>query len=393
VPGDLPEPAETVLTFVDGRPYLREVGSETDPRPMEFETAIAQGWGMLDEPARGTVTTPTGLFEYIAQPVGTGEHRGVYVVALFRAAEMEEVNRTVSAATGVALIALVVGSILAWRQASSVLRPVASVTSTAHTISETDLSRRLPVRGDDEIARLAATFNGVLDRLESAFMTQRAFLDDAGQELRTPITVITGQLELLEDDPERRRATLRLVMDELDRMTRIVNDLLLLAKAQQTDFLRLDTVDVAMLTDEVQSKAGNLGDRRWEADATGHGAIVGDRQRLTEALMQLADNAVKHTPTGGAIAIGSSVSEGTASFWVRDEGTGIALSEQERIFARFSRAGARGEGAGLGLAIVRAIAEAHHGSVSVQSATGKGATFTITVPVDQPLPADDGGPP
>jgi signal transduction histidine kinase len=390
LPTDPPEPAETDFTFVNGWPQMREVGDRAVAPPLEFDVASAQGWGKLDHQERGVLTTADGTYEYLAAPIeGPSPARGVYAVALFRDAEMQEVNQAVDAAIGVALIALLVGSILAWSLASRVLRPVAAVTQTARSITGSDLSRRVPVRGNDEIARLAATFNDVLDRLESAFVAQRAFLDDAGHELRTPITIVTGQLELLQDDPARREETLALVMDELDRMTRIVNDLLLLAKAQRPDFLRLDTVDVATLTAEVASKAATLGDRRWEQEAAGRGVIVADRQRLTEALMQLADNAVKHTAPGAAIAIGSSVTNGAALIWVRDEGVGIAPAEQERIFDRFTRGAdvRRGEGAGLGLAIVRAIAEAHHGSVSVRSAPGQGATFTIQVPVDQPIGA------
>jgi signal transduction histidine kinase len=388
LPTDPPEPAETDLTFVDGEPHMREVGDPKVAPPFEFADAVTLAFGTVDDRVRGAITTATGTYEYIAAPIdGGGDHQGVYAVALSRAAELDEVSRAVAAASGVALIALLVGSVLAWRLATRVVRPVAAVTDTARTISETDLSQRIPVHGDDEIARLAATFNGVLDRLESAFVAQRAFLDDAGHELRTPITIVTGQLELLEDDPSRRQEALALVMDELDRMTRIVNDLLLLAKAQRADFLRLDTVDVAALTDEVVAKVSALGDRRWEREVVGCGVIVGDRQRLTEALMQLADNAVKHTRPGAGVAIGSSVTSGTARFWVRDEGAGIPLAEQERIFERFSRGsdGRRGEGSGLGLAIVRAIVEAHHGSVSVLSTPGEGATFTVTVPVDQPV--------
>jgi signal transduction histidine kinase len=269
------------------------------------------------------------------------------------------------------------------------LHPVVEVTRTAQGISETDLSRRIPVSGSDEISTLAETFNDMLDRLESAFSTQRAFLDDAGHELRTPITVITGQLELLEDDPERRRETIALVMSELDRMARIVNDLLLLAKAQQPDLLRFDSVDVETLTGEILSKARNLTDLPWRSTAVGRGVIIADRQRLTEAMMQLADNAVKHAPEA-QLSLGSSVANGLARFWVSDTGPGVAAGEQERIFLRFSKSGGdrRREGAGLGLAIVRAIAEAHHGRVEVESVPGEGSTFTIVVPVDQPLPEE-----
>ena len=110
---------------------------------------------------------------------------------------------------------------------------------TARSISETDLTRRIPVSGRDEIAELARTFNAMLDRLEAAFATQRAFVSDASHELRTPITIVRGHLELLGDDPQERRETIALVTDELDRMSRFVDDLLLLAKAERDDFLRV----------------------------------------------------------------------------------------------------------------------------------------------------------
>ena len=118
-------------------------------------------------------------------------------------------------------------------------RPAAALGDTARSISETDLSRRIPVTGNDEIAELARTFNAMLDRLERAFATQRAFVSDASHELRTPITIVRGHLELLGDDPEERRETVALVTDELDRMSRFVDDLLLLARAEREDFLRV----------------------------------------------------------------------------------------------------------------------------------------------------------
>jgi len=386
---DPPGPNESDLAFVDGRTFIRT--PEDPPYRLEQDPALVAQWASLSHPATGEVDTPAGPVDFRAEPVSSEDgSRGVYVVAVFRNLERHDVDVATQAASGVALAALIVGSILAWTVTGRALRPVTAVTKTAQSISETDLTRRIPVKGDDEISRLAATFNDMLDRLESAFATQRAFLDDAGHELRTPITVITGQIELLEDDPDRRRETIGLVMGELDRMARIVNELLLLAKAEQPDLLRLDTVDVAPLTEEILSKAQSLSGRTWKAEAVGRGVIVADRQRLTEAVMQLADNAVKHTSEGDLI-LGSSVSGGVASFWVRDSGPGIPEEEQARIFSRFSKGkrDRRREGAGLGLAIVRAIAEAHHGTVEVQSAPGQGATFKITVPVDQPLPPQD----
>jgi signal transduction histidine kinase len=253
-------------------------------------------------------------------------------------------------------------------------------------LTRTRLERRIPERGSDEIAQLAATFNDMLDRLERAFSMQRRFLDDAGHELRTPITIVRGHLEFLEEDPEQRQRTVNLLLDELDRMGRIVDDLLLLGQADEPHFLELDLVNVADLTAELETKASALGKRDWRVEATGRGIIVADRHRLTQAIVQLAQNAVQHTQEDAEIALGSAVVPGEARFWVRDSGAGIAPEERERIFERFVRGsnGRRTGGAGLGLAIVRAIATAHEGRVELESAPGSGTTFTIVVPTDQP---------
>jgi signal transduction histidine kinase len=169
-------------------------------------------------------------------------------------------------------------------------------------------------------------------------------------------------------------------------MGRLVNDLLLLSRSQRPDFLTLATVDVAALTAEVHSKAEALGSQQWQIEKTGRGRIVADRQRLTQALIQLAENAAKHTPAGKPIRIGSSVQDGTAAFWVSDSGPGIRREDRNRIFERFGRGRGtrRLEGSGLGLTIVGAIAEAHGGEVALESEPGRGATFTISIPTEGP---------
>jgi signal transduction histidine kinase len=223
----------------------------------------------------------------------------------------------------------------------------------------------------------------MLDRLETAFATQRQFVDDAGHELRTPITIVRGHLELLsDDDPEDRRETVELVTDELDRMSRMVNDLLLLAKAEQPDFLRPEPVEIEALTAELHAKLAAIAPRVWRVESIGKGVIVADRQRLTQAVVQLAENATKHTDTGAIVVLGTLVADGEARIWVRDTGAGIPPEDQARIFSRFSRgsAGRRTEGAGLGLSIVAAIARAHGGRVELSSPPRQGATFTLVVP-------------
>jgi signal transduction histidine kinase len=337
------------------------------------------------------VDTPQGPVDYLAVPLRSdGKPRGVFVAAIFRDLERTETDPAIIGAAGVGAATLLIGSFLAWRMATMVLTPVKEVRDTALSISESDLRGRIDIQGEDEIAQLASTFNEMLDRLESAFAAQRRFIDDAGHELKTPITIIRGQLEVMGDDPEDRRRTLRLVMDELDRMSRFVNDLLLLARAERPDFLNLETVDVATLTDELRTKASSLGRRHWTVDNIGVGRIVADRQRLTQAVMQLAENATQHTGDGDHIALGSMVVNGEARFWVSDSGPGLSEDEQARVFDRFhrGRGARRSDGAGLGLSIVRAIAAAHHGRVELRSSPGEGATFTVMIPVDQPRRED-----
>jgi signal transduction histidine kinase len=330
---------------------------------------------------------------YLAVPIRGDGVNGAFVVVAALGTERDEIEDAVRLAAIVLVSVLLIACALAWLLAGRVLAPLQELGDTARAITETDLTRRIPVSGDDELAELARTFNAMLDRVESAFASQRTFVSDASHELRTPITIVRGHLELLGDDPEERRSTIALVTDELDRMSRFVNDLLLLAKAGRHDFLDIGDLELGALTDELLDKAVALAPRRWELEARGEALVRADRQRLTQAMVGLAQNAVQHTTDGDTIWIGSAVADGEARLWVRDSGPGVPLADQERIFERFARAQSsrrRSEGAGLGLAIVRAIAEAHHGRVELWSRPGAGATFTLVVPVEATGAADQG---
>jgi two-component system, OmpR family, sensor kinase len=374
-----------MITFVDGRPFRRS--RAVLPYRLDEDPELIARWGTLTQTDRGSVETPAGRVEYLAVPLQAGgRSAGVFVAAIFRDRADDDVHGAVLAAGAVGLAVLLLGSLLAWRLADRVVQPVTELTRTARAISETDLSRRIPQRGRDEVAQLASTFNDMVERLERSFASQRRFIDDAGHELRTPITIVRGHLELIEEEPAAQEQTLALVMDELERMSRIVEDLLLLTRREQPDFLATETVEVGALTDELHGKVAALAPGPWELESRGRGVIVADRQRLTQAVIQLAQNAVQYGPQGEPIVLGSSVEHGEAAFWVRDRGPGIPRSVQDEIFERFRRGafGRRTEGAGLGLAIVKAIAEAHHGRVELDSSEGAGATFRIVVPVDQP---------
>jgi signal transduction histidine kinase len=380
---NVPARNEAFLTFVGGEPYERS--RNVLPYRLDEDEALVERWSSITETDAGSVDTPGGTVRYLAMPIfADGEAKGVFVAAVFRDLEAEEIEPAVRAAALVGVAAVLIGSLLAFLLARRIIKPVQAVEATARTISESDLSRRIEITGDDEIAHLAETFNDLLERLERAFAAQRAFVDDAGHELRTPITIIRGQLELLSEDPQQRLRALELVTGELDRMSRMVNDLLLLAKSQQPDLLELDLVEVGSLTREVAEKGTMLGDRRWRLEVVAEGGLVGDRQRLAQALIELMKNAVDHTEAEDEIVLGSEISGARARFWVRDSGPGIRPQMRERIFDRFSRVGSRqSDGAGLGLAIVRTIAEGHGGRVWVDSQVGEGTTFTIEVPVNQ----------
>ena len=375
---------EAGLSFIAGEPYLRSPSDDVTYR-LDRDKALIARWSSVRTPERGRADTPGGRIDYLAVPVQEGDEvLGTFVVAQFWKTEQGAYRDAYLASAAVGLAVLLLGSLLAWRMADSILRPVKEITTAARSISDSDLSRRIEVKGRDEISALAETFNAMLDRLERAFGSQRRFLDDAGHELRTPITIIRGHLELLDDDPRERDETIALVLDELDRMSRMVNELILLAKAERPDFLQRAPVELAPLTDELLTKAAALGPRDWVLDGRGDGTIVADRQRLTEAIMQLAQNAEAHTTEGQQIGIGSKLEARTALLWVRDSGSGIAAEDQTAIFERFERRGPRTHegGFGLGLSIVKAIAEAHGGVVAVQSRPGHGSTFTLEIPLE-----------
>jgi two-component system, OmpR family, sensor kinase len=386
---NVPATGETLIAYLDGRRYKDKSSGQGGTFPIDQYDAR---WATLERSQHGTIETSMGSIRHLAVPIeGRRGVRGVFVVAASLSQERREVDEAARLAALVLLSVLLIASTLAWVVAGRVLAPLRLLADTARSISETDLTRRIPVRGRDEIAELARTFNAMLDRLEAAFASQRAFVSDASHELRTPITIVRGHLELMSEDPDERRETVALVTDELDRMSRFVDDLLLLAKAERDDFLHVTEVELGALTDELLDKAQALGTRDWRLESRGEAVIVADRQRLTQAIMGLAQNAVQHTDDDEPIWLGTAANNREVRLWIRDEGPGIAADDQERIFDRFARASdsrRRSEGAGLGLAIVRAIAEAHGGRVGLSSRPGAGATFVLVLPVHRSEPLE-----
>lgn len=322
------------------------------------------------------------------------------VVAAFTSAAREGVHHQVRIISVVAVGGLLLTLLIAWLVAGQILAPVREVRRVAARIQDTDLSQRVPVTGRDDIAELALTFNGMLDRLETSYATQRRFIDDAGHELRTPITVIRGQLELLEGaSGEERERSIRLATTELDRMSRIVSELLTLARAERSDFVVPEATDVADLTLELESKAQALGDREWLVEEIAESTAVIDPEKIMQAMLQIASNAVDHTEEGSAIRIGSRITgsgdQRLLRLWITDAGPGLSAYDARHVFDRFSRGSAGSKrnkgGAGLGLSIVKAIADAHRGSAWVTSKEGEGATFGLELPAGpESTSLDDG---
>ena len=304
------------------------------------------------------------------------------------------VARTFGLAGAITLLLALLASYLAGARVSAPLRRMAAV---ATRVDAGELEPRMDAAaGGGEVKVLADAFNRMLDRLAGELEGQREFIADASHELRTPITVIRGQLEVLaaQEDPtaEDVRRAEQHVQREITRISRLVDDLLLLAQAEHTDFLRPEPIELALFVEQLWDGISLTANRRFELGPIPAGTLQADPDRLAQALRNLARNAVGHTreATGLVRLEVERAGQGRLRFVVLDDGPGIPESERERVFERFHRtdpARSRSEGgAGLGLAIVRAIAEAHHGAVrALEPRPGdSGARVELVLPGFEP---------
>ncbi|WP_156165082.1 sensor histidine kinase [Demequina silvatica] len=418
-PQDLVRTAMERIIPARNEGVLGVVGSEVSytsrgaPVALEEDQDLVDALAPLVTDSRATFTTlstPATTYRVAVVPVRTATDGslteepddafppGDDVAALVLAYDLEaeraafrEVFRTYAL---VAIASLAVVAVVGWIVAGRLLRPVRVLAASARRIGREDLSERIPVVGNDDLADMTRSVNEMLERLDESFAAQRRLIDDVSHELRTPLTVVRGHLELMDpDDGEEAREVRALALDEVDRMNRVIDDLTTLATADRPDFVRLEPLDLGTLTDEVFDKAVALGDRRWRIDARAEATVDADRHRMTQAWLQLAANAVKYSAPGSAIAIGSRVAHGAAAVWVEDEGIGVPPEDRERIFERFVRAGDRSApGSGLGLAIVSAIARAHGGEARCDAPHATGSRFTIELPAGHHAPAPTDAP-
>jgi signal transduction histidine kinase len=308
------------------------------------------------------------------------------------------------------LIVLAVGSLLAlsfaglamWVSTEQTLKPLQGATEVAQHIAHADdLSRRIPYRGppEDEVGKLIRAFNHTLSRLENQFHMQRRFMADVGHELRTPLTVVKGNIGLMRRIGQTDLESLDSIDNEVDRLTRLVGDLLLLAQAEagkiplNRGMVELDTLVLEVLSEMHVLVGDRLSLRLGDIDQV---LVCGDRDRLKQVLVNLVGNGIKYTPAGGEVLVGLGKENNQARLTVSDNGPGIPAEIMPHIFERFYRAEKSrtrskqdGKGFGLGLSIAYWIVRNHQGRIEVTSKEGRGTTFCVWLPLSDGNCADD----
>jgi len=291
----------------------------------------------------------------------------------------------------VAMVAvLILGCAGGWFMATRALRGVAQLTDAAREISGAMLDRRVPVRGTgDEIDRLAATFNAMLDRIQALVAGMRQVTDDVAHDLRTPISRIRGAAEVALNrtrSPEELQQVLADTIEECDRLLATLNTMLEISEAQagalKLDLVPLDLSELVREVGELFEPAAVDKGIAFETHVRPTAIVQADRQRLSRVIANLLDNAVKYTPPGGRVCVSTEGDERRAVLSVSDTGTGISEEDLPHIFERFYR-GDRSrsqQGTGLGLSLVQAVVRAHDGDVRIDSAVGKGTVVRVVLP-------------
>jgi two-component system OmpR family sensor kinase len=381
----LPNANEGAVGIVDGEPRWKP-GVAVDVDLYEDTSLVALASKQVSDGKvwMGTKGSGFGELRYIAVPVTVpgSTQRGVYVTAVSLDAELSTLNSSFGTYAVIAVLALLAIAFVGWLVAGRLLRPIRRLRIAASRITASDLDERIPVVGRDDVSELTGTVNDMLDRLDVAMTSQRQLLDDVRHELKTPLTILRGHLELLDPSTVAEvESTRALALEEIDRMTGLVDDIEALAESRR-DSVSRSPIDVADLTREVFAKVSVISDHDWALDGVAEAIASLDPARITQAWVQLADNAAKYSPPGSRIELGSRAVDDVVELWVSDRGPGIPRDSWDRIFERFGRVDTgRGiRGSGLGLPIVQAIARAHGGRVSLASSTA-GSRFAIVVPL------------
>jgi signal transduction histidine kinase len=331
--------------------------------------------------ALGTATSGLGELRYIAAPVAIDDERGIFLMAVDLGAELAAFNGAFLNYALVAVGALAIIGLVGFATVGRLLAPIRRLRIAAEEITATQRATRIPVVGHDDVSELTGTVNDMLDRLDTAITNQRRLLDDVRHELKTPITIVRGHLELLDPfDPGDTEATRAIAIDELDRMSGLIDEIGALAESRML-VMRRDGIASGELTAEVLAKAQGIAGHEWRQGGMSASRVSVDRQKIVQAWLQLADNAAKYSPPGSPIFIGSTDLPNEVEFWVRDVGPGIPAGAEDIILERFTRADTTGAaGSGLGLSIVQSIVRAHGGRMVVASSQN-GSRMGFALPV------------
>ena len=390
-------------------------------RELDISLKPAERSAFLRPYAQGALRTRQGLFYYVALPTSLrvraqseAESETWYVVLLSQprrmlASLLADISIGV-VATGV--VALLVSTGVAFLIARSIAKPLRRITTATEEISRGNYEEQLDITSPEEIHRLATSFNAMAREVEASRQAQRDFVANVSHDLKTPLTSIQGFSQAILDgtaasEDSRLRAA-QVIHEEVDRMTRLVDDLLDLARieAGQVVMAREPVALPSLLRDCAEKMAlrAQQADVRLEVHSEGELVVAGDRDRLAQVVSNLLDNALKHTPSGGRITLTArplvveTVKRGEppvslAEIAVSDTGEGIPPEDLSRIFERFYRGdksrGKSGRGAGLGLAIVREIVQAHGGKIGAESVLGLGTRITLTLPSLSTRSTDD----
>jgi heavy metal sensor kinase len=351
-------------------------GSPTQPRTFATWRLLASrcGCGAPTKPTRATVT--------IGWPLAPAQHTLARVCLVL---------------AGLGGLTLLVAVLTTFAMVGHALLPIERLSRQADAYSVGDLSHRLPVgQANDEVGRLVVAFNRLLERLDAAFQRERRFTSDAAHELRTPLTILRGETELAlrdhPDDSDPTRARLLSMKEEIEHLETLVNNLLALARSETSQAaLEAEPVSLLDLSSDVIGRLGQVASSQGvglqvDPDSTDQ-IVLGDPTTLHQAIFNVIQNGVRHSPAGGTVRVLVSSANGHAMVQIQDTGPGIPEAALPHLFERFFRANAartrlpgRGQGLGLGLAITRAVVQAHGGEVHAENLVAGGARFTITLP-------------
>jgi signal transduction histidine kinase len=333
------------------------------------------------------VASPTDERHWLVLTVPQPTLRGLGLVAT-------GIVRTLSIA---GLIALLLSVIFAWVTASWVASPLAHMAAASKAVAEGDFDQQLPLKGPQEVRSLAQSFNEMVKNVQSSWKAQRDFVANVSHELKTPLTSIQGFAQAILDgtaaEAESQQRAVQVIYDESDRLRRLVEDLLDLARldAGQVVFEKQSVDMNALLEGVVEKLSIRAAEKsvRIETRLPKLPSLIGDGDRLAQVFTNLIDNAIKHTPGGEKVSLKGEVEGGWVTLHVDDHGEGIPPDELSRIFERFyqldkARAGGRERGVGLGLAITREIVQIHGGRVVAQSVVGRGSRFSVQLPIVRP---------